>query len=108
MSFNYCIWLSCHETHGNTTGIPNELSTKYNLTNICLVRVWIASAFDFFFLRSQFSHDYSLFSAYCVLFMGPTSTLLKKYFKIGSHSTIHTFKNYFTTVFSVFNKISDI
>ena len=78
MSFNYCIWLSCHETHGNTTGIPNELSTKYNLTNICLVRVWIASAFDFFFLRSQFSHDYSLFSEFCALFTGLTSTLLKK------------------------------
>ena len=36
MNFN-CIWLSCHETHGDTIGIPNALSTKYNLTNICLV-----------------------------------------------------------------------
>ena len=40
-----------------------------------------------------------------VLFMGPTSTLFskKKNSKIGSNSIIHTFKNYFTTVFSVFN-----
>ena len=32
----------------------------------------------------------------------------KKNIKNGSHDTIHTFKNYFATVFSVFNKISDI
>ena len=34
--------------------------------------------------------------------MGPTTTLLKK-IKNGSHSNIHTFKNYFVTVFSVFS-----
>ena len=32
----------------------------------------------------------------------------KKKIKNGSYSTIHTFKNYFTTVFSVFNKINCI
>ena len=32
----------------------------------------------------------------------------KKYIKNGSHDTIHAFKNYFITVFSVFNKISYI
>ena len=32
----------------------------------------------------------------------------KKNFKTGFHSTIHTFKNYFVTVFSVFSKISGI
>ena len=38
------------------------------------------------------------------LFTGPTSTMFCNFFfKIGSHDTIHTFKNYFTTVFSVFN-----
>ena len=37
------------------------------------------------------------------LFMGPTTTLFRKKIKNGSHSTIHTFKNYFATVFSVFN-----
>ena len=36
--------------------------------------------------------------------MGPTSTFFsKKNFKIGSHSTIHTFKKKFATVFSVFS-----
>ena len=33
-----------------------------------------------------------------------TKTLIKN----GFHGTIHTFKNYFTTVFSIFNKINDI
>ena len=38
------------------------------------------------------------------MFTGPTSTQLNKfYFKIRSHGTIHTFKNYFVTVFSVFS-----
>ena len=40
----------------------------------------------------------------CTLFTGPTTTEFGKInFKIGSHDTIHTFKNYFTTMFSVFN-----
>ena len=50
----------------------------------------------FFFLRIT---DY-------VLFTGLTSTLFTKFFiKNGFHDTIHTFKNYFTTVFSVFSGI---
>ena len=36
--------------------------------------------------------------------MGPVSTDFNKFFfKTGSHGTIHTFKNHFATVFSVFN-----
>ena len=36
------------------------------------------------------------------LFTEPASTDFNKFFfKIGSHSTIHIFKNYFVTVFSV-------
>ena len=54
-----------------------------------------------FFLRSH------------ALFTGPTSTKSGKInFKTRSHSTIHTFKNYFATVFSVisfqFSTISGI
>ena len=37
-----------------------------------------------------------------------TSFFTKTFIKSGSHSTIHTFKNYFTIVFSVFSKISII
>ena len=47
----------------------------------------------------------------CALFMDLQIPLFSNFFiKNGSHGTIHTFKNYFTTVFSVFsfNKISSI
>ena len=39
------------------------------------------------------------------LFTGPASTEFKKNNnnKIGSHGTIHTFKNYFVTMFLVFS-----
>ena len=37
------------------------------------------------------------------LFIGPTITLFKKNIKNWSHGTIHTFKNYFVIVFSVFS-----
>ena len=38
------------------------------------------------------------------LFTGSTSTSFSKYnFQLGSHDTIHTFKNYFAIVFSVFS-----
>ena len=48
------------------------------------------------------------------LFVGPmhcsrdpqTSFFTQTLIKNGSHSTIHTFKNYFATMFSVFSKIS--
>ena len=40
--------------------------------------------------------------------MGPTATLFRKKIKNGSHGTIHIFKNYFATVFSVSPKISSI
>ena len=36
-----------------------------------------------------------------------TSFFNKTFIKNGSHGIIHTFKNYFAIMFSVFNKISD-
>ena len=38
----------------------------------------------------------------------PHSLYSEKNIKNGSHNTIHTFKNYFATVISVFSKISCI
>ena len=65
--------------------------------------------FFIFFLRSQFSRDYALFSRSRTLFTRPqTSFFNKTFIKNGSHDTIHTFKNYFATVFLIFSKISDI
>ena len=37
-----------------------------------------------------------------------STTFLQFFIKNGSHGTIHTFKNYFAIVFSVFSKISYI
>ena len=43
------------------------------------------------------------FDTVYALFMRPTVTLLKKYIKNEFYGIIYPFKNYFTTVFSVFN-----
>ena len=59
--------------------------------------------FFFFFLihAQQLLGDSALVMHYSLLFVH--YSLEKKYIKNGSHDTIHTFKNYFVTVFSVFN-----
>ena len=47
---------------------------------------------------------FNVFSGSRALFIRPASTFFhKNNFKTGSHSTIHTFKNYFATLFSVFS-----
>ena len=46
------------------------------------------------------------FPEFRALFMGPINTKKRKfYFKIGSHGTIRTFKNYFVTIFSAISSI---
>ena len=63
-----------------------------------------ASAFPCFFLTAvvDFSPVNSV-SVHCLC--DPQTSLFSNFFiKNGSHGTIHTFKNYFATVFSVFNK----
>ena len=87
--------------------------------NIILVPIWIQRLRCVFlscFLLSRisrrrqnllFMRQMSLFTHYSgttyVLFIGPIVTLFRKNIKNGSHGIIYTFKNYFTTVFSVFN-----
>ena len=39
---------------------------------------------------------------------GTYNHFIQKKIKNGSHGIIHTFKNYFATMFSIFSKISDI
>ena len=75
--------------------------------------IWVSHFFFFFFWEKHFTFSemgLCFFSGSRVMFTGPTSTLFrkKKNFKIGSHNTIHTFKNYFTTIFSIFSKINSI
>ena len=72
------------------------------ISNICIF------LFFFFFLDAHIVVLETKCTVY-TLFMGPTTTLFrKKNIKNGSHNTIHTFKNYFATVFSIFSKISCI
>ena len=60
--------------------------------------VWIQNTF-------AFVNGLHFLCVSCVLFTRPSSTDFSKFlFKIESHSTIHTFKNYFATVFSIYNK----
>ena len=59
---------------------------------VWIVRLRISNASAFFFLWV------------CALFTGLASTeKCKSNFKTRSHRTVHTFKNYFAIVFSVFN-----
>ena len=80
---------------------------------------WICCAFSllpffFFFLtftrfkggEDKFYCSWDKYQCLCIvsiLFMRPTVTLLKKYIKNEFYGIIYPFKNYFTTVFSVFN-----
>ena len=65
-------------------------STRFRETNLLFTTV-----------SAMFMH---CSSTVYILFMGPTVTLFrKKKLKNESHSTIHTFKNYFVTMFSVFS-----
>ena len=53
--------------------------------------------------KFDFSHSFQPISAHRALFMDPQISLFSNFFiKNGSHGTIHTFKNYFATVFFSF------
>ena len=63
--------------------------------------------FCFFFPCCTFQRGQNSLFKYCLtLFMGPTVTLFK-FFLNGSYGTIHIFKNYFVTVFSIFSFIKN-
>ena len=73
----------------------------------------LSFTFFFFFLRKAFY----VFRYGIMLFQWVSCNVYrthkyfiqeKKNFKIGSHNTIHTFKNYFVTIFSIFSKINSI
>ena len=61
-----------------------------------IVLVWI--------IENIFQHVCILNNGSCALFTGSKSMEFSKIFiKIGFHSIIYIFKNYFTTMFSIFN-----
>ena len=78
-------------------GLKNNHSWIKGISVIDLAWVWIELKLGFSCICVQLSGS-------CALFTRPTSTFFNKIFiKIGSYDTIHIFKNYFVTVFSVFN-----
>ena len=117
-------------SHGTIHTFKNYFVTVFSVfsnkryPNKPLAFVWIVLkstcicvSHFFFFLEERFTctvgpvqeHKAKLCfsSGSRALFTGPVSTLFrkgkgKKKFKTGFHSTIHTFKNYFVTVFSGF------
>ena len=62
---------------------------------------------SFFFFFFWMHADYTVHETLCTvhaMFTRPTTTLFKNiYIKNKSHGTIHTFKNYFVTLFSISN-----
>ena len=74
-----------------------------NLIGVCVFQARVFSFFPAAIVDQVFREQ-------CIraLFTDLQTSLFNNFFiKNWSHSTIHTFKNYFVTVFSVFNKISD-
>ena len=68
--------------------------------HVCVSYIYI------FLLRSAF-HCFSVDPMHYL--QDPQISFFNKTFiKNGSHDTIHAFKNYFATIFSVFSKISGI
>ena len=84
---------------------------KISIRLFYLVYVWIQliNICVFFFWKCVFSSSgyCSMGHVYC-LQEPQTSFFNKTFIKNESHNTIHTFKNYFVTVFSIFSKINGI
>ena len=102
-----------------------DKSSSMCIFSICLDRTYmvfvICVAFCSFFFFPRVSETYMYSSRNFLLFRASvdpvhcsqdpqTSLFINFFIKNGSHGTIHAFKNYFATVFSVFNfrKISFI
>ena len=89
---------------GSDLGIIARLDPTY--WHLCLT---LAFSFSFF-LFSAVVVNFSLVNSIPVHYLRDQQTPLFSNFLIKNESrgTIHTFKNYFATMFSVFNKISYI
>ena len=75
-----------------------------NLIGVCIFQARVFSFFFFFFPAAIVDQ---VFREQCIraLFMDLQTSLFNNFFiKNWSHGTIHTFKNYFVTVFSVSTK----
>ena len=91
--------------HKNINNYSNNLKKNVNLISHILKFLPIfntTSAFFFFFFKHVF--DCSVGPVHCS--RDPQTSFFNNFLiKNGSHDTIHTFKNYFATVFLVFSGI---
>ena len=98
-------WLSSPIT---TATSGNSLPFFLGYTSASCV-LCLCCNFFFFFWKKHVSMTLCHTSGSHALFTGSTTSFFSNFFiKIGSHGIMHTFKNYFTTILSVFNKISGI
>ena len=80
------------------------LCVSLDSTFICCVCISSFLSFFFFAFSAAMVDPFSGEQCIYALFMVPQTPLFINFFtKNGSHNTIHTFKNYFATVFSVFS-----
>ena len=107
------MWLVIIGSHLNLT-LSMRSSRNYSILHL---RFWLFFLFFFFINWEARQHKpttllitkFALFSrsVYCS-WDSQTSFFNKFFIKYESHRTIHTFKNYFSTVLSVFSKINCI
>ena len=114
-----CVWIAIiHGSISRVFPLFFFFFLFFSAATIDLVTVWIAMkpasafllyVFHFFFFQSTIVDFVNCKQYICALFTVPQITFFSNFFiKNGFHSTIYTFKNYFTTVFLVsvfsFNK----
>ena len=112
----YCV----HRLHNEDPGVHNLLLSLYakqvdflksfEIIFVQCIHLDTMSAFNvcisffFFFFLGRVFHAFPMGPVHCSR-DSQTSFFSKTFIKNGSHGTIHTFKNYFATVFSVFSDI---
>ena len=97
-------YVSQKKQNKKTKNLPilNTLNNKYSEGLDTSLR--FPFFFFFFFALVAIVDQVNSEQCICALFMIPQTSFFSNVFiKNGSHGTIHTVKNYFTTVFSVFS-----
>ena len=87
-------------SHQSITAMKLYLSERLDRNYLRLA--FCVFLFFLFLFSTRFSFQETNFTVHA-LFTGSTATLFKKNIKNRLHSTIHTFKNYFITIFSIFS-----
>ena len=84
---------------------PSDWVWRFSFSFFFILHVFVRLAITIHALAANFDFSYSFqpISAHRALFTNPQISLFSNFFiKNGSHGTIHTFKNYFVTMFFSF------